>query len=287
MIPAPYPYRCDCHGAADCPACSGAALERTIRAEGAGSVAAFIAEPIGGSSTGASVPRPDYYRRIREICDRHDVLFIADEVLCGAGRTGKWLGIEHYPGVIPDIVTMGKGISGGYVPLSAVLTGPKVLEPIAKGSGGFKHAQTFSHAPSICAAGLAAVTYLKKNKLVPRAQKMGTVLQKKLAALAALPSVGDVRGIGMLAGVEFVEDKRTKKPFPRSLRFAETLVRHAREAGLILWPNVGQADGENGDLVMIAPPFTISEAELDELVARFAAALKKTASQSKVTGGIA
>jgi len=287
MIPAPYPYRCGCAGAADCPACSGSALEETIRAEGPESVAAFIAEPIGGSSTGASVPRADYYKRIREICDRHDVLFIADEVLCGAGRTGKWLGLEHYPGAIPDIVTMGKGISGGYVPLSAVLTGPKVLEPLARGSGGFKHAQTFSHAPSICAAGLAAVTYIKKNKLVARAENMGKVLHKKLAALKELPFVGDVRGIGMLAGVEFVEDKGTKAPFPRSRRFAETFTRAAQDAGLVVWPNVGQADGENGDLAMIAPPFTISEAEMDVLVERFCAALKKTAAQLKVPGGIA
>lgn len=289
MIPAPYAYRCGCGGAAACPACSGSALEETIRSEGAGSVAAFIAEPVGGSSTGASVPRPDYYKRIREICDRHEVLFIADEVLCGAGRTGKWLGIEHYPGALPDIVTMGKGISGGYVPLSAVLTGPKVLEPIARGSGGFKHAQTFSHVPSICAAGLAAVAYIKKNKLVARAEKTGKILHKKLAALGDLPFVGDVRGIGMLAGVEFVEDKASKKPLARSAKFAEAFVQNARAEGLMLWPNVGQADGENGDLVMIAPPFTISEAELDELIRRFAAALKKTAAQIKVKvpGGIA
>ncbi len=287
MVPAPYPYRCGCAGAADCPACSGSALEEVIRAEGADSVAAFIAEPIGGSSTGASVPRPDYYKRIRDICDRHDVLFIADEVLCGAGRTGKWLGIEHYAGVIPDIITMGKGISGGYVPLSAVLTGPKVLEPLVRGSGGFKHAQTFSHVPSICAAGLAAVTHIKKNKLVDRAAKMGKVLQKKLTALAELPGIGDARGLGLLAGVEFVEDKASKKPFPRSLKFAETFTRNAQDEGLVVWPNVGQADGERGDLAMIAPPFTISEKEIDELVRRFTAALKKTHAQLKVPGGLA
>ena len=247
-----------CQGAADCPACSGSALERVLKAEGPESIAAFIAEPIGGSSTGASVPRPDYYKGIREICDRHEVLFIADEVLCGAGRTGRWLGIEHYPGGTPDIVTIGKGLSGGYVPLSAVLTSRRILDPIARGSGALKHAQTFSHVPSICAVGLAAVRYIKKNGLVERAERMGQMMQRKLAALRDLPAVGDVRGIGMLAGVEFVADKTTKKAFARSLKFAETFAASAQDRPVI-WPNMGQADGENGDLAMIAPPFTISK----------------------------
>jgi adenosylmethionine-8-amino-7-oxononanoate aminotransferase len=286
MIPAPYAYRCACAGAKDCPACSGSALEAAIVKEGADSVAAFIAEPIGGSSTGASVPRPDYYNRIREICDKHDVLFIADEVLCGAGRTGKWLAIEHYSPVLPDIITMGKGVSGGYVPLSVVLAGRKVLDAVAQGSGGLKHAQTFSHVPSIAAAGLAAVRYINKHKLVATAAKTGAALQQKLKTLAELPFVGDVRGIGMLAAVEFVADKKTKKAFARSVAFAETFAESARDCGLVVWPNVGQADGQDGDLVMIAPPFTISEAEIDELVARFSAALKKAVDRTHAHGGL-
>ena len=287
MAPAPYPYRCSCAGAMDCPSCSGSAVEEAILRAGPRSVAAFIAEPIGGSSTGASVPRADYYTRVREICDRHEVLFIADEVLCGAGRSGRWLGIEHYPGAVPDIVTMGKGLSGGYVPLSAVLAGPKILDVVAQGSGALKHAQTFSHSPAICAAALAAVRLIKSRSLVERAASTGLLLQRKLAALRDLPAVGDVRGIGMLAGVEFVRDKTSKKPFPRELKFAETFMRRAQDAGLVVWPNVGQADGENGDLVMIAPPFIISEAEIDELVARFSTALNKTLAQIPVPGGIA
>ena len=285
MIPAPYAYRCSCAGAADCPACSGSALEDALLKEGPQTVAAFIAEPIGGSSTGASVPRPEYYKRIREICDKHEILFIADEVLCGAGRTGRWLGMEHYAPVLPDIVTMGKGISGGYVPLSALITSRRILDPISKGSGGLKHAQTFSHSPSICAVGLAAVRYIKKNGLVERAEKTGALLQKKLSTLKGLDAVGDVRGIGMLASIEFVEDKKTKRPFARKDLFAERFTASARDAGLVVWPNVGQADGENGDLVMIAPPFTISEAELDELVTRFSAALSKTLEHDSVKGG--
>jgi hypothetical protein len=275
MIPAPYAYRCSCGGKASCPTCSGSILEKVIQEEGPNSVAAFIAEPVGGSSTGASVPRPDYYRRVREICDKHDVLFIADEVLCGAGRTGEWAAMEHY-GVAPDILVLGKGISGGYVPLSCVSTSEKFIEPLAKGSGKLLHAQTFSHTPTACAAGLAAIRYIKKNNLIARAAKTGKALGRHLEVLKSLHGVGDVRGIGMLWGVEFVADKKKKTPHARSLKFAETFIDFAQEGGLVLWPNVGQADGTNGDLVMIAPPFTITEDEIRQLVSLFEDALDRT-----------
>lgn len=271
MIPAPYPYRCE----PGSPAMTADALEEAILKEGAGTVAAFIAEPVGGSSTGGSVPPKDYYKRVREICDKHSVLFIADEVLCGSGRTGKWAAIEHF-GVTPDIMTLGKGLSGGYVPLSAVIATKNIIDPIAKGTGSLKHAQTFSHSPVICAAGLAAVRHIKKHGLVRRSADMGIVLHRKLKTLLELPSVGDVRGLGLLAGIEFVSDKKTRAPFPRRLKFAETFVAAAQDAGLIVWPNIGHADGENGDLVMVAPPFIITEAEIDEIVSRFKTALKTT-----------
>ena len=271
MIPAPYPYRC----APDSPAMTAEALEEAVIKEGPASVAAFICEPVGGSSTGGSVPPKDYYKRVREICDKHEVLFIADEVLCGSGRTGKWTALEQF-GVLPDIMTLGKGLSGGYVPLSAVIATKRVIDPIAKGSGGFKHAQTFSHSPVICAAGLAAVRHIKKHSLIDRCARMGPVLHQKLRPLLDLPAVGDVRGLGLLAGIEFVADKGSKAPFARKLKFAETFTAAAQDAGLIVWPNVGQADGENGDLVMVAPPFIITEAEIDEIVSRFKTALNKT-----------
>lgn len=271
MIPAPYPYRRD---AAD-PAMSAKALEEAILKEGADTVAAFIAEPVGGSSTGGSVPPADYFKDVRRVCDEHGVLFVADEVLSGAGRTGKWAAIEHF-GVTPDIMTLGKGLSGGYVPLSAVIATEKVIAPIAKGSGAFKHAQTFSHSPAICAAGLAAVRHIKKEKLVERCARMGSVLHRKLSPLLDHPVVGDVRGKGLLAGIEFVSDKPSKSPFKRSLKFAETFTSVAQQEGLLVWPNTGHAGGESGDLVMLAPPFIITEAEIDELVVRFKNALDKT-----------
>jgi len=271
LIGAPYPYRC----APDDPAMTGDALEAAIIMEGPDTVAAFIAEPVGGSSTGGSVPPPGYWQRVRQICDRYDVLLIADEVLTGAGRTGRWAAVEHFD-VVPDIMTMGKGLSGGYVPLSAVITSARIIDPIARGSGGFKHAQTFSHSPAICAAGLAAVRHIKANHLVARAAAMGEILHRKLAPLAVREGVGDVRGIGLLAGIELVADKQTRAPFPRSAKVAETLVAAALEVGLVLWSNSGHADGVTGDLVMVAPPFIISEAEIDTLVARLERALDAT-----------
>ena len=282
-IPAPYAYRCECGGSAargqagvaECPVCSGSGLEAAIQQLGAENVAAFIAEPVGGSSTGHSVPEPGYFRRVREICDRHQVLFIADEVLVGAGRTGTWSAIEQY-GVVPDIMTFGKGITGGYAPLSAVAAPRRLLDPIAKGSGALLHAQTFSHHPVLAAAGLAAVRYIHRHGLVDRCRQMGEVFHRKLAPLRELPHVGDIRGRGLLAGVEFVQDKGTRAPLPRKLKFAETFSEQALAAGLMTWANMGQADGVNGDLSCLAPPFVIEEADIDELVRRFTAALERT-----------
>jgi adenosylmethionine-8-amino-7-oxononanoate aminotransferase len=276
-IPAPYAYRCECGGVATaaCPVCDGSALDAAIQQLGAEHVAAFIVEPVGGSSTGHAVPRPDYFKRVREICDRHQVLLIADEVLVGAGRTGTWSAIEQY-GVVPDIMTFGKGITGGYAPLSVVVASRKLLDPIAKGSGALLHAQTFSHHPVLAAAGLAAVRYIKQHGLVARCRTMGELLHRRLQPLRELPFVGDIRGRGLLAGIEFVQDKGSRAPFPRKLKFAETFSEQALAAGLMTWANMGQADGTNGDLSCLAPPFVITEAEIDELVRRFTTALQQT-----------
>jgi adenosylmethionine-8-amino-7-oxononanoate aminotransferase len=273
-IPAPYAYRCGCGGVPPyCPACSGAALEEAIVREDPETVAAFIAEPVGGSSTGASVPPPDYFRRVREICDRHGVLFVADEVLVGAGRTGTWSALEP-SGVVPDVMVLGKGIAGGYAPLAAMLAPTRIAEAFARGSGALNHAQTFSHHPVLCAAGVATIRYLRRHKLVERCAAMGPILQDRLARLRELPCVGDVRGRGLLAGVEIVEDKETRAPFARDAHVAERLTASALDAGVVVWPNVGHADGTRGDLVMIAPPFIITEEEIGAIVDRLGTAIE-------------
>jgi adenosylmethionine-8-amino-7-oxononanoate aminotransferase len=272
-IPAAYPYGCDCGNAADCPACTGMALEAAILEDGAESVAAFIVEPVGGSSTGASVPRNGYLATVRAICDRYDVLLVADEVLCGAGRTGTWTACEA-AGVVPDILVLGKGIAGGYAPVSAVLARDEVVEPIASGSGALLHAQTFSHHAVCCAAAIATLDYMAEHRLVERCAAIAPRFHAALATLRDLPGVGDVRGRGLLAGVEFVADTQTRTPFPRSTRVAERVTRAAQEAGLIVWPNVGQRADGDGDLVMLAPPYVITAQEIDEIVARLSVAVR-------------
>jgi adenosylmethionine-8-amino-7-oxononanoate aminotransferase len=274
-VPAPYPYRCGCRGKDPaCDRCSGRALEEVFERLGPENIAAFIAEPVGGSSTGASVPRDDYWRTVREICDRNEVLWIADEILVGAGRTGTWSALEPY-GAVPDIQVMGKGLTGGYAPLALVAAPRRITDVLARGSGALLHAQTFSHTPALCAAGLAAVRYMRQHGLVARGAAMGRVLHRKLEALRGLPHVGDVRGRGLLAGIEFVANTETREPFPRAERFTERFQAAAQQAGLMVWPNTGQADGVNGDLIVLAPPYIVSEGELDEIVNRFAEALSQ------------
>ncbi len=165
--------------------------------------------------------RQEYWRRVREICDRHEVLLVADEILTGAGRTGTWSALEPY-GVVPDIMVLGKGIAGGYAPLSAVVAPRRIVDVLAQGSGVFLHAQTFSHHATLCAAGVATIKYLRDHRLIERCAAMGAVLHRRLQSLRALPCVGDVRGRGLLAGIEFVEDKATRRPFPPAARFAES-----------------------------------------------------------------
>ena len=275
-VPAPYGYRCDCRGAPPlCPSCSGEAVEAAIVREGPETVAAIIAEPVGGSSTGGSVPVPDYWRRVRAACDQHRVLLVADEVLTGAGRTGTWSALEPY-GIAPDLMTLGKGIAGGYAPLSALVAPRRLVEVLARGSGALLHAQTFSHHAVLCAAGAATLRYLREHALIERCAAVAPVFHARLSTLRELPCVGDVRGRGLLAGIEFVADPATRAPFPRSARFAETFTDAALEAGLVVWPNVGQADGTTGDLVMLAPPFVVSHDEIDLIVQRFGAALRAT-----------
>ncbi len=262
-IPAPDPYRNP-----NSKASTGEVLEEEILKQGPDTVAGFMLEPIIGSSAGAVVPSQEYYKTVAKICQKYDVLMIADEVMSGMGRTGKWFSFQHYD-FIPDIMTLGKGINGGIVPLSALVAKKEILDVLASASGYFNHAQTYSHTPVICAVGVSTVRYLKKHRLVERVAEMEGLFFEKLNELRSFPVVGDVRGKGFMAAIEFVKNKETKEPFSRSEKFAERFTDLAFKNGLILWPNVGHVDGTNGDLVMVSPPFSISAGEISELVAIF------------------
>lgn len=276
-VPAPYPYRCECRGAPPlCPACNGDAVEATILREGPETIAALIGEPVGGSATGASVPEAAYWRRVREICDRHDVLWVADEVLTGAGRTGTWSALEPY-GAVPDLLILGKGIAGGYAPLSTVVAPRRLVDRLARGSGLVLHAQTFSHHATLCAAGVATIKYLRRHRLIERCAAMGQVLHQRLQELRSSPIVGDVRGRGLLAGIEFVADKERRRPFPAAARVAETVAANALALGLLLWPNSGHLGDGTGDLALLAPPFIITEEQIAEMTALLAQAIARTA----------
>lgn len=274
--PAPYPYRC---GLADY-AREGAAhyarqLQELVEKEDPRTIAAFIVEPVIGSSAGAAAPPPGYFERIRSICDKYGILLIADEVLCGTGRCGAFFA-SHLTSLTPDILVLGKGLGGGYAPLSALLVKQAHLEEIRRGTGYFQHAQTYLQAPFITAAGLAVLDYFERNDLVSRSKRLGARLQTKLSeSLAPLELVGCVQGLGLLAGVELVADRSTRAPFPRARKLAERLTAHLFERGLIVWPNVGQANGRDGDLFMIAPPLIIDETQIDELAEALRRALEE------------
>ena len=275
--PAPYPYRCKCHGIPPlCSTCNGDAIEEIILRGGADTIAALIGEPVGGSSTGASVPPPEYWQKIRALCDRYQILLVADEVLTGAGRTGTWSALEPY-GVVPDLMIMGKGIAGGYVPLSAVVAPRRLVEVLARGSGGLLHAQTFSHHATLCAAGVATIKYIRHHHLIERCAEMGGELHRTLQDLRSLPCVGDVRGRGLLAGVELVEDKATRRPFPAAAHLAERVADEALRLGLVLWPNAGQLEDGTGDLVMLAPPFIIDREQIGDMVGILGQAIERSA----------
>ena len=266
-IPPPYCYRCP--WGKSYPGCDvdcARSLEAVVKRAGPENVAAFIAEPISGASLGAAAPPPEYWPLVREICDRYGLLLIADEVMTGFGRTGRWFAMQHW-NVMPDVMVMAKGATGGYLPLSITAVRGDLVEIIRKGHGDFVHGGTFSHHAVGAAAGLATLRYLQENDLVTASAVKGKVLGEKLrAALSDLPCVGDVRGIGLMWGVEFVADRVTKAPFPREARFARRVADVAFDKGLIVYPCTGCADGVAGDLVMVAPPFIITETQMDEAV---------------------
>jgi adenosylmethionine-8-amino-7-oxononanoate aminotransferase len=240
-------------------------LERTILYEGPDSVSAFLAEPIVGATAGALVPKDGYFQRIREICDRYDVLLIVDEVMTGIGRTGKNFGIDHWE-TIPDLIVSAKGLASGYTPIFCVIAKEEVHRTIKEASGTFVHGHTYSQNPLSCAIGLAVLSYIEDNQFIPRCAQMGRYLLDQLQILRERKIVGDVRGKGLFAGVEYVRKKETKETFDPGLKVNTLISNRAFEKGLILYPGGGGADGIRGDHSLLAPPFVITENQIDDLI---------------------
>ncbi|CAJ1003200.1 MULTISPECIES: aspartate aminotransferase family protein [Brevibacillus] len=267
-ISPPYPYRRPEGMSLEAYALACAnELETAILRIGPEHVAAFIAEPVIGASGGAVVPPDGYFQRIREICDKYQVLFIADEVMTGVGRTGKPFGIDHW-GVQPDLMALGKGMSAGYTPMAAAMATDDIIETIARGSGLIMAGHTYSANPQSAAVSLAVLRYVEKHQLVEKAAERGAYLLSRLRELAdELPLIGEARGLGMLCGLEFVKDKKTREPFPLAQGVTARIIKRAFEKGLLIYPATGGLDGVAGDAVIIAPPLTITTEEIDELIA--------------------
>lgn len=241
-------------------------LETAILYEGPDSVSAFIAEPVVGATAGALVPKDGYFQRIREICDRYDVLLIVDEVMTGFGRTGRNFAIDHWD-VRPDMIVGSKGLASGYSPIYCVVVGDGIHDAIRNGSGVFVHGHTYSQNPLSCAVASAVIDYLRAHDLVNRAAALGGYLMEKLRLLERHPIVGDIRGLGLMAGTEFVRDRRSREPFDPRLRVNQRIAGRAFEKGLITYPGGGGADGVRGDHLLLAPPLVITEEQIDRMVA--------------------
>ena len=243
-------------------------LQRAIEEIDADKIAAFIAEPVVGATLGAVPPVDGYLREIRRICDEREVLFIADEVMCGSGRTGSFFAHEQ-DDVLPDIVTMAKGLGGGYQPIAATLARKHVVDAIVSLPSGFEHGHTYIGHATACAAGVAVQKCLDEQKLLTKVAAMGrelfNMLQKSFGDHA---NVGDIRGRGLFAGIEIVADRETKEPFPAEEKLASKIKAAAMDARLICYPGAGSVDGKRGTHILIAPPFIVESKHLDELAGK-------------------
>ncbi len=244
----------------DCHLACADDLDAFLKANDASSVAAFIFEPVVGATLGAAAAVEGYTARIAEFCRKHGILLIADEVMSGMGRTGKPFASQHW-GLEPDIILTGKGIASGYAPLAGVLVAPHVVEAFEKGTGAFMHGFTYQSHPVATAAGNAVFDYLEAHKLFERVTPAGETMRKALSALENHPHVSQVRGLGLLQGVEFVKNKSTREPFAKEEGIAEKIRLAALEKNVLTYPSQGCVDGSRGDHVLLAPPFIITPEE--------------------------
>ena len=248
-------------------------LDDTIVQMGADSVIAFVAETVGGATAGVLVPVPGYLKAVRDVCDRHGVLLILDEVMCGMGRTGTLHACEQ-DGVVPDLMAIAKGLGGGYQPIGAVLAQKKIVDAMSSGSGFFHHGHTYLGHAVACAASLAVQKVIERDGLLAQARARGAFLERTMReAFASHAHVGDIRGRGMFWGIELVQDKAGKTPFDPARKLHARIKQEAMSRGLMVYPMGGTVDGRYGDHVVLAPPFVASEAELAMVVERLGAAM--------------
>jgi adenosylmethionine-8-amino-7-oxononanoate aminotransferase len=260
-----------------------AELDATIVEAGPGKVIGFVAEPVVGATLGAVPAVPGYFRRVREVCDRHGVLLILDEVMCGMGRTGTLYACEQ-DGVSPDIVTIAKGLGAGYQPIGAALLSQRVFDAFARGSGFFQHGHTYLGHAIACAAALAVQKTIAEEGLLARVRETGALLEAELRrALGDHPNVGDIRGRGLFLGVEFVADRASRAPFDPSIRLHARIKQSAFEAGLMVYPMGGTLDGRRGDHLLLAPPYTIGRAHVDEIVGTLVPAIDRALAAATAT----
>ena len=254
-------------------------LEEELLRVGPENVMAFAAEPVVGATSGAVTAAPGYFKRVREICDQYGILLILDEVMCGMGRTGSLFACEQ-DGVSPDILCIAKGLGAGYQPIGAMLCSRQIYETIENGTGFFQHGHTYLGHPTAAAAGVAVVNAMLDRALIPRVKTQGDKLTAALQAqFGQHPNVGDIRGRGLFQGIELVADRASKAPFDPSRKIAGRIKAAAFEAGMICYPMSGTIDGQTGDHVLLAPPFIISDDQIDELVQKLSGAVE-TALQS-------
>ena len=262
-----------------------AELEQTILRVGPDQVIAFIAETVGGATAGVLTPVPGYFRRVREVCDRHGILLILDEVMCGMGRCGTLHACEA-EGVVPDLLVIAKGLGGGYQPIGAVLAQAKIVAAMRQGSGFFQHGHTYLGHAVACAAALAVQQVIERDGLLERVVARGELLLQRLReVLGQHPNVGDIRGRGLFIGLEFVADRTTREPFDPALQINATLKRIAMDNGLMCYPMGGTIDGRRGDHVLLAPPFIATEDDIEQIVLRLQRALGRTLEKASATAG--
>lgn len=249
-------------------------LEEEIQRLGADRVIAFVAETIGGATAGVLVPVPGYFKAVREVCDRHGVLLILDEVMCGMGRSGT-LHACDFEGVVPDIMTIAKGLGGGYQPIGAVLAQKKIVEAMSSGSGFFQHGHTYLGHAVACAAALAVQRVIERDGLLARVRESGARLEGLLLdVFGAHAQIGDIRGRGLFWGIELVQDRASKQPFDPARKVHARIKKEAMARGLMVYPMGGTVDGRYGDHVLLAPPFITSDSELAQIVERLEAAIR-------------